>query len=111
MTERSVLDAMYSLPVSQRLNHTLPISPPVCTTISIINDNVLELEQTKRFVLNLSHPDPAVFFLRPFLASVTVIDDDSKSEPTQTLTSPGPLVFKFLGGVVCRVQGVCLDLF
>lgn len=78
VTEQSILDAMFSLPVPQRLNNPLPTSPPICTSFSIVDDDILELQPSKQFLLNLSHPDPAVSLIQPLTAVVTVTDDDSK---------------------------------
>ena len=76
VTEQSVLDEMYSLPAPERLNVSLPTSPPVCASISIVDDDILELQQTREFAVSLSDPDPAIFFVEPLTAVVTVIDDD-----------------------------------
>lgn len=80
VTDQALLDAMYNLPVSERLAHPLPVSSPVCVDVSIINDNVLELENVKSFFLNLSHPDnPSPITLAPpSSVAVSIKDDDSE---------------------------------
>ena len=78
VTEQGLLDDMYNLSVSERLAHPLPVSPPVCVGVSIIDDNVLELENIKSFLLNLSHSDANVTLAQPSTASVSITDDDSK---------------------------------
>lgn len=78
LTDQGILDDMYALSPSDRLLQPLPVSPPVCTSVSIIDDDILELVNTKVFFLNLSHPDASVSFAQPSYAMVTITDDDSK---------------------------------
>lgn len=78
LTEQGVLDAMLNLSVSERLLSPLPVSPPVCTNVSIIDDDILELVQTKTFHLNLSHADSQVLLTAPSTVTVTITDNDSE---------------------------------
>ncbi len=79
-TEQQILDNMNNLPVPQRLNLTAPTSPPICTNVSIIDDDILEQVTIKSFHLDLSHPDPAVTFTSPLRATVTITDDDGERQ-------------------------------
>ena len=59
-----------------------PIGATACTNITIINDNAVELDEF--FTINLSATLP-VIDVAPSNATVTIIDDDSKSDMTVTL--------------------------
>ena len=77
-TSQDILDSISGLPVAQRLALPAPVSAPLCTNVSIIDDDILEQVHTKLFRLELSHPDRAVTFSAPSTAEVIITDDDSK---------------------------------
>lgn len=79
-TEQRILDDMYSLPVAERQLVPLPTSPLTCTNISIIDDDILELNSVKVFFANLSYSGPAVQFSLNQTAMITITDDDSKHD-------------------------------
>ncbi len=81
-TDVTILNNSFSLSVSERLRQPLPLSPPVCANVSIINDDILEANKFKSFFLNLSHPGPVVQLRTPHVATVIIADDDGKLRAT-----------------------------
>lgn len=77
-TEQAILDQLINMTLSEQLELGVPVSAPVCANVSIIDDDLVELDTSKHFFVNLSHPDPTVLFRSSQAAEITISDDDSE---------------------------------
>ena len=77
-TDQSLLNATYDLSVVDRLRQPLPVSPPICASISILDDGIVNSEDSSVLQITISHNGSMVTIIPPLIAMVTIEEGNSK---------------------------------